>query len=391
MNKLTKYSPIIIPTLIKKYVLFICLVLLLIIFRNSCDYFINNLYITKFNRKLKIGIVGVRHEVNVGNNLLKYAMHIIFSKLGFIPYIIGTRWGNYNISFINATTNLIIIKNNFKEIKRDDYDLLLVNSDQTWYPFDKHFYDYGFLKFSSDWNITKFIYGASLGFSHWGYSQAQDIIIKRALKNFKGISVRENSSIPLIKSHLNITPEYVIDPTLLIHKKYYFDIIRNFKSQINIHEKYIFSYKLTNYKKMENFILKSCEKLKYNYHYILLNNDTKIEEFLYLIINCKAVITNSYHGFIFSIIFNKPFIVFCRNNKGKERFITLSKLFGLQDRIVNDSEKADMNLLNKPLNLNSSILTDLKKKSMNFILKNLKEFSKSIHQKSSIRIPNYIY
>ena len=367
----------IIFTNIKKYILLIFIILLLIIFRNSCDYFINNICTKKFNKKFKIGIIGVRHEVNVGNNLLKYAMHIIFSKLGFIPYIIGTHWENYNISFINSTTNLIIIKNSFNEIKKDDYDLLVVNSDQTWHPFDKHFYDYGFLNFSSEWNITKFVYGASLGFSLWGFNQTEDNLIKRALKNFKGISVRENSSIPLIQSHLNITPEYVIDPTLLMHRKYYFDIIRNYKSQINIREKYIFSYKLNNSTEMENFILKSCELLKYNYHYILLNNDTKIEEFLHLIINSKAVITNSYHGFIFSIIFNKPFVVFCSNNYGKERFTTLSELFGLQDRIVNYSEKVDVRLLNKPLNINYSILKHLKKKSMNFIVKNVKEFLKN--------------
>lgn len=86
--------------------------------------------------------------------------------MGFIPYIIGTRWKNYNISFLNSTTNLIIIKNNFNEIKKDDYDILIVNSDQTWRKFDKHFLDYGFLKFAEKWNIKKIIYGASLGYNY---------------------------------------------------------------------------------------------------------------------------------------------------------------------------------------------------------------------------------
>ena len=69
-------------------------------------------------KKLKIGVVGVRHEVNIGNNLIKYAMFIKLSELGFEPYIIGTHYNNFNITFINKTTNLIIIKNNFKEIKK---------------------------------------------------------------------------------------------------------------------------------------------------------------------------------------------------------------------------------------------------------------------------------
>ena len=118
----------------------------------------------KQDKKLKIGVVGVTHEINVGNNLLKYALSIILKDLGFIPFIIGTRCTFCNISFLNKTTNLVIIKNSYNEIKKDDYDILMVNSDQTWRKFDKHFLDYGFLKFAKNWNITKFIYGASFRF-----------------------------------------------------------------------------------------------------------------------------------------------------------------------------------------------------------------------------------
>ena len=101
--------------------------------------------------------------------------------MGFIPYIIGTRLNNENISFINKTTNLIIIKNNFSEIKKDDYDILMVNSDQTWRKFDKNFLDYGFLKFAENWKIKKFIYGASLGFNYWRISKKDEIKAKNLL------------------------------------------------------------------------------------------------------------------------------------------------------------------------------------------------------------------
>ena len=172
-------------------------------------------------KQLKIGVVGVRHEINVGNNLIKYALSIILKKMGFIPYIIGTRWKNYNISFLNATTNLIVIKNNFKEIKKDDYDILIVNSDQTWRKFDNHFLDYGFLKFSEKWNIKKIVYGASLGYNYWKLSIKEEKIAKELLKNFTGISIREKGSKDLVKKHFGINPEIVLDPTLLIDKKYY--------------------------------------------------------------------------------------------------------------------------------------------------------------------------
>ena len=150
--------------------------------------------------------------------------------MGFKPYIIGTRMKNYNISFLNATTNLIVIKNNFKEIKKDDYDILIVNSDQTWRKFDNHFLDYGFLKFAEKWNIKKIVYGASLGYNYWKLSIEEEKIAKELLKNFTGISIREKGSKDLVKKHFGINPEIVLDPTLLIDKKYYLNLIPNIRN-----------------------------------------------------------------------------------------------------------------------------------------------------------------
>ena len=128
----------------------------------------------------------------IGNNLLKYAMHIILSKLGFDPYIIGMRFHNQNISFIKSVTNLRIIKNSFSEIKENDYDILMVNSDQTWRKWNKdykYFYDIAFLKFAEKWNKIKFVYGASLGRNVWQYNKSDEEIAKYLLKDFKSISV----------------------------------------------------------------------------------------------------------------------------------------------------------------------------------------------------------
>ena len=71
----------------------------------------------------------------------------------------------------------------------------MVNSDQTWRKFDRHFYDIGFLKFAEKWNTPKFIYGASLGYNYWTFSKEDENIAKNLLKNFSGISVREQGSI----------------------------------------------------------------------------------------------------------------------------------------------------------------------------------------------------
>ena len=123
---------------------------------------------------------------------------------------------------LNKTINIRIIKRSFREINKSDYDILMVNSDQVWRKGNLFALDIGFLNFSQDWNITKFIYGASLGSEIWKYERNEDIVLKDLLKNFTGVSVRENGTIKLVENHLNITPTLVIDPTLLIDKKYAF-------------------------------------------------------------------------------------------------------------------------------------------------------------------------
>ena len=96
-----------------------------------------------------------------------------------------------------------------------------------------------------------------------------------------------------------------------------------------------------------------------------------IQKFLYGIYKSKAVITDSYHGTIFSIIFNKPFLIYVSKDRGKERFNSLLEIFNLQERFFNYDFYPDINLLQKPLNLNKNIFNSLKKKSICFLKKNL--------------------
>ena len=136
------------------------------------------LILLKFPKK-KVGVIGLEHSINIGNNLLKYAMHILLSKFGFTPFIIGMRYYNQSISFIQNVTNLILINNSFSELKENDYDILMVNSDQTWRKWSneyKYFYDIAFLKFAEKWDKIKFVYGASLGTNIWGYNKSDEEI-----------------------------------------------------------------------------------------------------------------------------------------------------------------------------------------------------------------------
>ena len=293
--------------------------------------------------------------------------------MGYIPYIIGTVWNQYNnIDFINKTTNIIIIKNNFSEIKFDDYDLLMVNSDQTWYKFDEHFYDYGFLKFAENWTIPRFIYGTSFLWDYWPFYLEDEQIAKRLLKKFSGISVREKDSVELIKKHLGYNSEFVLDPTLLIDKKYYLNLISDFKPNITKKKDYIFVYNINENRYIINLMQKASKKYNYDVYYFPLNNGSSVYNFLYYLINSKAVISNSFHGTIFSILFNKPFLSAYKKGT-KKRFNTLAYLFNISDRLLMFGQKPNYDLLIQPLDIKYELLNEMRHKSINFLKKNLKQ------------------
>lgn len=88
---------------------------------------------------------------------------------------------------------------------------------------------------------------------------------------------------------------------------------------------------------------------------------------MYGINNCKAIVTNSYHATIFSIIFKKPFLCFVPKNGANARFDTLKEIFNIKNRIIEYNQKPNFNLLIAPLKINRKVLKSLQLQSINFI------------------------
>ena len=82
----------------------------------------------------------------------------------------------------------------------------------------------------------------------------------------------------------------------------------------------------------------------------------------------EFVFTDSFHATVFSIIFNKPFIVYANKERGAARFESLLSVFGLEDRIVYKSDDFDINKLNEInyVKVNSK-LEGLRKESLYFL------------------------
>ena len=269
------------------------------------------------------------------------------------------------------------INSSFSEIKENDFDILVVNSDQTWLFGGNDYLDIGFLNFSRGWNKKKFIYGASFGINNWPFSKEIDINIKNILKNFTGVSVRENCAVDLVQQHLGIKPELVLDPTLLINKKHYLNLIRNYKGNFDINQNYLCFFLLIKNEQKLNFVKESIKFLNYKNYSINPEINDYVEDFLFSIKNSKAVITDSFHGTVFSIIFNKPFISFYNYDDG--RLPSLGEILDVSERIfvINQTSYINKSLLTKPLNVNIPKFNLLKKNSLDYLKKNL--FQKGIN------------
>ena len=151
------------------------------------------------------------------------------------------------------------------------------------------------------------------------------------------------------------------------------DVIKNFKRDFNFNDKYIFVYQLDRNRVMKDFINKASIKFNYKIFKVDLSKPNFIENFLFGVNMSKAIVTDSFHGTAFSIIFNKPFISYINTNRGRLRFYSLQKTFALKDRIIFPDKhiKPDINLLNIPLDINQDLLNSFRNFSIKYLKNNL--------------------
>ena len=251
----------------------------------------------------------------------------------------------------------------------------MVNSDKTWNS-GNFFLDIALLKFSEKWSTKKFIYGASTGKIIWPFTKYDKSVIKSLLKRFTGISFREKGMVKILEDNIGLKSEFVLDPTFLLDKQYYLNIIENYISTHRYNDKFIFIYQLDENIYIKKTIKSASEIFDFKVNRLELNKSDFIENFIYGMNNSQAVITDSYHGTVFSIIFNKPFIAFANSARGKARFDSLKEIFHLDDRIIEPSSIFDINinLLNESLSINQTKYKELKDVSINYLKRNLDFF-----------------
>ena len=216
-------------------------------------------------------------------------------------------------------------------------------------------------------NIKRIAYAASFGTSEWEYDEAQTKKCSELINKFDAVSTREIDGVDLCKKYLKRDDVVsVLDPTLLLNEEDYLTLCKDIPTN---EEKLLFAYILDTdtetLSKLKDIANANGLKLK-----LVSAHDNctlSMEEWLAMFRDAKMVITDSFHGTVFSIIFNKEFFTIANQSRGGSRFTSLLSQLSLSDRMFNSifdvkfNDNTDWSIVNNKLSL-------LKDNSLNFLM-----------------------
>ena len=264
-----------------------------------------------------------------------------------------------------------------ESISEKQFEAFIVGSDQVWRPLYYTPIEDAFLEFAQSWkHIKRISYAASFGVDEWEYSPKQTQKCIELIKLFNAVSVREYSGIRLCKDYLHTEAIQVLDPTLLLTQDDYLKLIKDIERK----NKGVFCYILDKTKEKGNIINNIIKEIKlrpFDVDIKLPQRHASFEERIRLSVenwicafrDAQFVITDSFHGCVFSIIFNKPFFVLANKNRGQTRFESLLSMLSLENRLISLDMNNNIKLLPKDINWAevNIRLTELRKKSYSFL------------------------
>ncbi|WP_291938007.1 polysaccharide pyruvyl transferase family protein [Campylobacter sp.] len=324
---------------------------------------------------MKIGIFTLPLVNNYGGILQAYALSRVLVELGHEPWLINLRLQRSKLSI--AYLKFLVARTIKKELRgakfnpsyerdtsefvtenipltapvctpadlkalceKERFEAVILGSDQVFRP--SYFADFadcfslGFLPP----NCTRIAYAASFGGDRLcGLKNPADLKAHVAnLAKFKAISVRECDGAKIARECFGVDAHLVLDPTLLANKEIYDKFLSHASKRKG------FAYILDPSPRSEAVIelLKKQSGLEID-EVNDRGNRIGIKAWLSAIAGAEFVLTDSFHGCVFSIIFNKPFFVLVNASRGASRFSSLLGLFGLEDRALQDPKDARFN------------------------------------------------
>lgn len=295
--------------------------------------------------------------------------------------IIGQYTGKFVQEYIKTTDKLNSVIN-YKSIEKYEFDTYIVGSDQVWRPqytpsITNYFYDF----LASTDNVRRIAYAASFGVDKWIFNPGQTKKCRALAKRFDAVGVREDSGIMLCEQKLGIDAIKTLDPTLLLPRTEYEKLVS--EEQIKKYHGKLFVYVLDKSETNVEIINKATNILGMSSFTIMPRKDmknltkTNIDDYIFPpvaewiggFMGADFIITDSFHGTLFSIIFNKPFVSIGNKKRGLSRFTSILNQLGLEERLVLKLNHLTNELIKTPINYNqvNKQLESYKEESLQFL------------------------
>ena len=335
---------------------------------------------------IKLGHEPITLEKDYRQHISIFRLILELPKRTFTKYILKKReciFSEYNynsikkankrlLPFVAKYINLKYIKDYSIE-NTTKYDSIIVGSDQVWRPiYNWNVLDKMFLSFIPIENkIKRIAYAASFGASDWEFSDEQTVLCKKSAQLFDAISVREDSGVILCKEHLECKATHVLDPTLLLEKVHYLKICKNVPTQNKFLCAYILDLTGVERKQLELIASKKGLVLKI----FSADDDCTLttEQWLAMFRDAELIITNSFHGTAFSLIFNKEFYSLTHPVRGGSRIPSLFRQLNIpQERnittlseVLNNTSFLDWNTINDSIKQQQQYSIEFLTKALN--------------------------
>lgn len=272
-----------------------------------------------------------------------------------------------------STTTLY---NNLKK-----FDVIIVGSDQVWRPkFLGNLYrDYFLVNYNKPPLQKILSYAASFGSDIWEFNQKEEVDAQNGLTRFDAISVRELNAINFLKKHFSLESEVMPDPTLLLNSSTYETLVKDWIKNTNAFKADIFCY-LLDLTIQERILLKSyAQKQGLSISFIQDSYKDKngesvypdVREWLSWIKNSALIITDSFHGSVFSLIFEKRFIPIINNKRGNSRIESLLQMFGIDSQMTTIENLVRQRTIHSVNIIHNSEFDNKKSHAKDFILQYL--------------------
>lgn len=323
---------------------------------------------------MKIGISTIIDNNNYGNRLQNYASQQVLISMGHAPITINPinekkykyfikknikksiirlskclNFNNIKINQLNRTERFekftnkyapneeIFIKNN-KNLEKlcENFDYFITGSDQVWNYNFRPILAIDFLQFVPQ--QKRISYAASFGVSEIPKEYQEKYI--EYLNDMNCLSVREHAGQKIIKDLTGREAEVLIDPTMMLNKNEWLELAS--KPKCTPKKKYLLTYVLgTQTEEFKIFVNQLAKEKGLEILNLLNPYDKDIHcvdpgEFIYLINHAEVMITDSFHGAVFSILMETPFVVFERQDSNismNSRIDTLVTTFKMESRL----------------------------------------------------------